>query len=252
MLALLAFGIQANAAVRCPQSHGDDRVATRRRSPPAVAEWLASRVTGHSFVEIGAARGDISACLSHFASSVIAIEVDSVLCKVLRARGLQTICSPLEPLLKTGQLPRADRYFFWMPHTMARNWTRAILRAGREWLNESDALLFVGYEDWELQVAERKSVAQLGGQITRLPAPYLRAVRRAWFFIASYRLGAHEEATSTGHVEEVSTLSVVQTEDGALVDVGGGQRVAFIGLLAMGVAAALRCAANSWEPSAVS
>ena len=66
------------------------------RSPLTVADYLAPRVRGRAFCEIGTRNGDIMSCLSHHARSVTAIEMDRVYCKKLRARGFKVICQPVE------------------------------------------------------------------------------------------------------------------------------------------------------------
>ena len=49
-------------------------------------------VEGKRFGEVGTRNGDIMGCVSHFATSVTAIEMDQAHCRVLRARGFNVIC----------------------------------------------------------------------------------------------------------------------------------------------------------------
>ena len=57
------------------------------RSPLMAADFLAPLVAGKNFCEIGTRNGDIMSCVSHFAASVTAIEMDETYCTKLRERG---------------------------------------------------------------------------------------------------------------------------------------------------------------------
>lgn len=100
------------------------------RSPLAVADFLAPRVAGKRFCEIGTRNGDIMACLKPHALEVTAIELDQVYCRKLRARGFSVLCQPFETVDKRV-LAKCDLYFWWPMDAQAQNevWLRRLLTA---------------------------------------------------------------------------------------------------------------------------
>ena len=66
------------------------------RSPLLIADYLISLVRGRRYVELGTRNGDIMACVSRFARTATAVEVNREYCRSARARGLQVLCQPVE------------------------------------------------------------------------------------------------------------------------------------------------------------
>ena len=82
------------------------------RSPLMVADYLATHVKGKAFCEIGTRNGDVMGCVSHFAKSVTAIEMDQNYCNKLRKRGFGVACKPFERI-GLDEFPTADVYYWW-------------------------------------------------------------------------------------------------------------------------------------------
>eukprot|EP00965_Chrysotila_dentata_P191624 6174651-Pleurochrysis_carterae.AAC.4 len=82
------------------------------RSPLLVADHLISLVRGRSFGEIGTRNGDIMGCVSRYASSVTAVEMDKTHCKVLSERGFQVVCRDFMSL-RPHEFPIVDVLYWW-------------------------------------------------------------------------------------------------------------------------------------------
>ena len=82
------------------------------RSPLIVADYLSVAARGRSFCEIGTRNGDVMGCVSRFARSVTAIEMDEGYCAKLRARGFGVACQRIEDI-PIEDFPTADVYYWW-------------------------------------------------------------------------------------------------------------------------------------------
>ena len=103
------------------------------RSPLATADYLAPRVAGKSFCELGTRHGDIASCLLPHARNVSVLEYRPEYCSVLRRRGLRVVCESIYDVAASSaaRFPVADIYFFWVPHTTVERWIRLLLNASR-------------------------------------------------------------------------------------------------------------------------
>ena len=81
------------------------------RSPLVVADFLGEQARGKSFCEIGTRSGDLMSCVSKFASSVTAIEMDVGYCDKLRSRGFGVACQRVEDIAPED-FPSADVYYW--------------------------------------------------------------------------------------------------------------------------------------------
>jgi len=118
------------------------------RSPLAVADFLANRVAGRHFCEIGTRNGDVMSCVSHHAASVTAIELDAAYCKKLRARGFRVLCKPFENVAqKTPEaLSKCNVYFWWPMDAEAQNekWLKLLLAVHAR--TETNATIYVAHD----------------------------------------------------------------------------------------------------------
>jgi hypothetical protein len=116
------------------------------RSPLAVADFLSQHVKGRTFCEIGTRNGDVMGCVSHFAKSVTAIEMDTNYCNKLRQRGFGVACQKVEEIT-AQQWPVADVYYWWPSDAAGQNelWLRLISRALRA-NNGARATVFIGFD----------------------------------------------------------------------------------------------------------
>uniref|UniRef100_A0A7S0JAR1 Methyltransferase domain-containing protein n=1 Tax=Calcidiscus leptoporus TaxID=127549 RepID=A0A7S0JAR1_9EUKA len=90
------------------------------RSPLLVADHLISLVAGKRFGEVGTRNGDIMGCVSRFAASVTAIEMDRAHCRVLRERGFTVICRDFMSL-RPHEFPQVDVLYWWPQMSWAQN-----------------------------------------------------------------------------------------------------------------------------------
>ena len=139
------------------------------RSPLAVADFLAPRVEGRAFCEIGTRNGDIMSCLSHHAKSVTAIELDTVYCAKLRARGFKVLCQPFESV-PPAQLSACEVYFWWPMDAEAQNekWLKQLLATHRT--TGTNATVYVAHDTHfkNDMVTLPKLVKRYSGSISRL------------------------------------------------------------------------------------
>ena len=141
------------------------------RSPLAVADYLAPRVAGLAFTEIGTRNGDVMACLSHFAGHVTAIELDPIYCAKLRARGFHVICEAVERI-PPSRMPKTDVYFWWPMSANLQNevWLRQLLAAHRS--SGRQAVAYVAHDSHfpvDMQMLPQL-VQHYGGSIERVCA----------------------------------------------------------------------------------
>jgi len=139
------------------------------RSPLVVADFLASQVGGRSFCEIGTRNGDVMSCVSKFAKSVTAIEMDEGYCKKLRTRGFGVACQRVEDIA-TSDFPQADVFYWWPSDAAGQNelWLRIVARALR--LQGRRASVFVGFDThWQPDMGNMPGlVRKYNGTVTRL------------------------------------------------------------------------------------
>ena len=139
------------------------------RSPLIVADYLSNLVKGRSYAEIGTRNGDVMGCVSQFAKSVTAIEMDPGYCKKLRARGFGVACQRLEQI-PMEDFPVADVYYWWPSDAMGQNelWLRIVSRALR--FRQAKASIFIGFDaHWQpdLQVLPTL-LSKYNGTVERL------------------------------------------------------------------------------------
>ena len=89
------------------------REAYPSRGPLLVADFLVPQVTGKTFVEIGSRNGDLSACVAHFARSVVVVEAEKQYCANLRERNISVLCNRVTAE-RADLLPTAQVFFWWM------------------------------------------------------------------------------------------------------------------------------------------
>ena len=139
------------------------------RSPLMVADFLAPKVKGKQFCEIGTRNGDIMSCLSHFAANVTAIEMDPPYCKKLVSRGFRNICKPVEEA-SDAELAHCDVYFWWPMDPRSQNevWLKQLLAQHRR--SGKGAEVYVAHDThWKFDMKTLPNlVTKYGGQITRL------------------------------------------------------------------------------------
>ena len=134
------------ATSRCHAVHGfvsQDVFPTR--SPLVVADQLIPLVEGKAFAEVGTRNGDIMGCVSNFAKSVTAIELDHGACKAIRKRGFGIICRDFMSL-RPHEFPRADVLYWWPQLSWEQNeaWMLHAMRA-YEALNQTVRVV-VGFD----------------------------------------------------------------------------------------------------------
>ena len=120
------------------------------RSPLSVADYLSEQVKGRAFCEIGTRNGDVMGCVSHFAKSVTAIEMDPPYCRSLRARGFGVACKQVEYILPED-FPLADVYYWWPSDAGGQNelWLRIIAR-NLKVQGQHRATVYVGFDShWQ-------------------------------------------------------------------------------------------------------
>ena len=123
------------------------------RSPLIVADYLSVAAKGKSFCEIGTRNGDVMGCVSRFARSVTAIEMDQGYCTKLRARGFGVACQRLEDI-PIEDFPTADVYYWWPSDAGGQNelWLRIVSRALR--YKTAKATVYVGFDvHWQPDMA---------------------------------------------------------------------------------------------------
>ena len=139
------------------------------RSPLAVADFLSAQVRGRAFAEIGTRNGDVLNCVSHFAKSVTAIEMDPPYCTALRARGFGVACKQFE-LILPDEFPLADVYYWWPSDAGGQNelWLRIIAMNLR--LRGHRASVFIGCDShWKPDMDTLPGlVSKYNGSVTRL------------------------------------------------------------------------------------
>jgi hypothetical protein len=119
------------------------------RSPLIVADYLAEQVRGRRFCEIGTRNGDVMGCVSKFAASVTAIEMEENYCNKLRSRGFGVACKKVEDIPPT-EFPTADIYYWWPSDAAGQNelWLRIVARALRA--QGRRATVFIGFDShWQ-------------------------------------------------------------------------------------------------------
>ena len=116
------------------------------RSPLAVADFMAEHVRGRTYAEIGTRNGDVMSCISRFAKSVTAIEMDPTYCAKLRSRGYGVACSKVEEI-SAAAWPVADVYYWWPSDAGGQNelWLQLISRALRA--HGARASVFIGFDE---------------------------------------------------------------------------------------------------------
>lgn len=99
----------------CPALDGYEAIdRSPIRSPLVVAEHLIKHAHGKVLLEVGTRNGDILACVSRFASKVLAVEIDKVYCDRLTGRGLEVLCDDYTKVV-LSKLPSMPQVFFWWP-----------------------------------------------------------------------------------------------------------------------------------------
>ena len=139
------------------------------RSPLAVADFLSEHVRGRDFCEIGTRNGDVMGCVSHFARSVTAIEMDPPYCRSLRARGFGVACKQVE-LILPDEFPLAHVYYWWPSDAGGQNelWLRLIAMNLR--LRNHRATVYIGFDaHWQPDMGTLPDlVRKYNGSVTRL------------------------------------------------------------------------------------
>ena len=115
------------------------------RSPLVIVDFLIKYVKGKRYCEIGTRKGDIAKCISHFASSAIAIELKrpEAYCETLKLRGISVICQDFM-VLNTDTLPKADVYYWWASYP--QNTSNFLIHLKRHLRHAAVAI--VGYDPW--------------------------------------------------------------------------------------------------------
>ena len=139
------------------------------RSPLVAADYIGSQVQGKAFCEIGTRNGDVMSCVSKFASSVTAIEMDPGYCAKLRSRGFGVACERVEDIPRED-FPVAEAYYWWPSDAHGQNelWLRIVARALRA--QGRRASVFVGFDThWEPDMSNLPLlVRKYNGTVTRL------------------------------------------------------------------------------------
>jgi len=140
------------------------------RSPLMVADFLSEQVRGRSFCEIGTRNGDVMGCVSHFAKSVTAIEMDPPYCKSLRERGFGVACKQVE-LILPADFPKADVYYWWPSDAGGQNemWLR-IIAMNLRLAGQHRASVYIGFDaHWAPDMGVLDGlVHKYNGTVTRL------------------------------------------------------------------------------------
>ena len=90
------------------------------RSPLVLVDYLLPFTRDKSYLEIGTRHGDHSRCMSRFARSVTAIEIDPPSCSELKEDGINVVCKCFESITN-DEFPRADVIFWWPPLSFRDN-----------------------------------------------------------------------------------------------------------------------------------
>ena len=115
---LPTFGAAASRCDALPGFTAQDVFPVR--SPLVVADHLIDLVQGKAFGEIGTRNGDIMGCVSRFAASVTAVEMDAQYCRALRARGFTVLCRDFMSL-RPHEFPVVDVLYWWPQMSWAQN-----------------------------------------------------------------------------------------------------------------------------------
>lgn len=197
--AMLALGLAALAA-RSPWQVGEsvchsfvDFQAVDLypiRSPLVVADALSAVVRGASFCEIGTRNGDVMSCLSHFASRLTSIEMDTTYCRNLRKRGIEVTCAAVEDI-NPSEFPIANVYYWWPVDAEGQNelWLHLVMRALHA--RRQRATVYVGYDThWKPDM----------GNLPKLVRRYNGTVERLFFDEGGSISGQHRLGRGAKHV----------------------------------------------------
>lgn len=139
------------------------------RSPLMVADYLATFVKGKNFAEIGTRNGDVMGCVSRFAASVTAIEMEPAYCRKLKDRGFNVACQRVETI-EPKAFPAADVYYWWPSDAGGQNelWLRIVAHALK--LQQRSASVFVGFDaHWAPDMSVLPDlVSKYNGSVARL------------------------------------------------------------------------------------